>query len=568
MKTYVIGIDYGTDSCRGMLVDTERGQEVAAAVFEYPRWKQGLYCDPEKSQYRQHPLDYIEGLHAVLKALSESAGQDIVEQVVGISVDTTGSTPCVVDEGGQPLALRPEFAEDPDAMFVLWKDHTAVKEAEEITRVAKAWARGDKTSANPDYTRYIGGVYSSEWYFAKLLHIFRRSPAVKASFGSFVEHCDYIPAYLTGVTDAKSIQRSRCAAGHKAMWHQAFDGLPPNDFLAAIDPHLDGVRAKLYTDTFTADHRVGYLAKEIASQYGFSDRVAIGIGAFDCHMGAVGGNIHTKALVKVIGTSTCDIMIQDYDDVQDKLIEGICGQVDGSVVAGKIGLEAGQSAFGDFYAWFKRLLEWPLELVDEALKEAGQSEAFKGAGQIDAFKEAIQAKILQKLEAEASLLDPSDILTIDWINGRRTPFANQNLKAAIMGLDLSSDAPKIYHSIIEATVFGARLIVDQFMAYGFDIEEIVAIGGVAKKSKLAMQMMADVTGLVVKVSASDQAVALGAACFAAVVGGVYPTVEAAQAKMASDFERVYRPNPDLQPVYAQKYQAFKQLSALLEANFY
>lgn len=544
MKKYVIGIDYGTDSCRGMLVDTENGQEIAASVFEYPRWKQGLYCDPDQSMYRQHPLDHIEGLHYVLDSLSKAVPSEVIKQVVGISVDTTGSTPCIVDNDGVPLALLPEYSENPDAMFILWKDHTSVKEAEEITVAAKTWG-------GEDYTKYIGGVYSSEWYFAKLLHVFRKSPDIWSKFGSLVEHCDYIPAYLTGVKSAKDIKRSRCSAGHKSMWHESFNGLPSNAFFVAIDPLLDGVREKLFTETFTSDHSVGVLTADIAALYGFSNNVAIGIGAFDCHMGAVGGNIHTEALVKVIGTSTCDIMIQDYQVIGDKLIDGICGQVDGSVVAGKIGLEAGQSAFGDFYAWYRRLIEWPLSLIEDA-----------------SIKELISKQLLNILETAASEYGPSDILTIDWINGRRTPYANQNLKAAIMGLDLSSDAPKIYRSIIEATVYGAKLIVDQFTSYGIKINEIIAIGGVAKKSKLAMQIMADVTGLPVKVSASEQAVALGAACFAAVAGGVYQTIEEAQSKMASEFESVYYPNEMLKPIYEVKYQNYVKFSNLIEKHFY
>jgi len=544
MTKYVIGIDYGTDSCRGVVVDCQNGMEIAESVFYYPRWKSGKYCNQSLSMYRQHPLDYIEGLHDILKNLTNTVDDSIRTHIVGISVDTTGSTPCVVNNEGVPLALTEGFEEDPDAMFVLWKDHTSVEEAETITHVAKTWG-------GIDYTMYIGGVYSSEWYFAKLLHLFKVSPKVKEAFGSFVEHCDYIPAYLTGVKDARNIKRSRCAAGHKAMWHENFDGLPSETFLIKVDPLFENVRKKLYETTYTADISAGKIDKGIARQYNLSEDIEVGIGAFDCHMGAVGGNINTNALVKVIGTSTCDIVVKKNEEVENLLIDGICGQVDGSVIPGMLGMEAGQSAFGDFYAWYKQLLEWPLQFLENENE-----------------KEKIVAQLLFELENKASTLPPSTIVTLDWINGRRTPYANQHLKTAIMGLDLSSDAPKIYRSIIESTVFGAKAIVDRFLESGIKLEEIIAIGGVAKKSKLAMQIMADVTNMNVKVCESEQTVALGAACFAAVVSGVYTRVEVAQAHMASKIEKIYEPNSESVAAYKVTYEKFLKFADVIESAFY
>lgn len=541
---YVIGIDYGTDSCRGVIVSTSDGKEIAEHVFYYPRWAKKLYCKPEKSMYRQHPLDYIEGLHSILDELTTKAEQKVIDNIVGISVDTTGSTPCIVDDHGIPLAMKEEFKDNPNAMFVLWKDHTSVKEAEEITEKAKTWG-------GIDYTQYIGGVYSSEWYFAKLLHIFRNDLSVKDAFASFVEHCDFIPALLTGVDDVNDIKRSRCAAGHKGMWHESYNGLPSQEFLSEIDPLFNGLRDKLYDDTYTADVSVGTIDKRFVEAYGLPANVQIGIGAFDCHMGAVGGNIHDKALVKVIGTSTCDIVIKDNREVNNRLIEGICGQVDGSVVKGKLGMEAGQSAFGDFYAWYKSLLQWPLKFIKD-----------------DEERTRIENKMLYELEKEAKTLEPSEVITLDWINGRRTPYANQNLKSAIMGLDLSVDAPRLYRSIIESTVYGAKAIADQFKEYQIDLEEIIAIGGVAKKSSLAMQIMADVTNMTVKVAKSEQAVALGASCFAAVVGGVYETIEDAQKYMASPVEKIYEPNPENVEKYEKLYKKYLAFSKSQEKNFY
>lgn len=544
MEKYVIGIDFGSDSCRGIVVSTKDGHEVAESVFYYPRWKKGLYCDPAKSQYRQHPLDYIEGIDSLFGELTAAISKDVCDNIVGISVDTTGSTPCIVDETGMPLALRPEFAENPNAMFILWKDHTSVEEAELITATAKNWG-------GVDYTQYIGGVYSSEWYFAKLLHVFREDKSVKDAYVSFVEHCDFVPAYLTGVSSVHDVVRGRCSAGHKGMWHEDYDGLPAEDFLVAIDPLLKGVRDSLYVETFTAEKSVGTIRADLAEKYGLPQNIQVGGGAFDCHIGAVGGNIHTNALVKVIGTSTCDIVIKDNEEVAGKLIEGICGQVDGSVVSGKLGMEAGQSAFGDFYAWYKRLISWPLRFVED-----------------EAMREKVESKLLYELEKVAAELPPSDILTIDWINGRRTPYANQKLKAAIMGLDLSSDAPRVYRSIIEATVYGAKAIADRFKESGIELTEIIAIGGVAKKSKLAMQIMADVCDMKVLVAESEQAVALGAAIFASVAGGVYETIEEAQKHMASKVETVYTPNPEMVAVYKPLYENYLKFGDILEKEFY
>ncbi len=543
-KKYVIGIDYGTDSCRGVIVSTVDGSEIAEHVFYYPRWAKKLYCSPKDSMYRQHPLDYIEGLHSILENLTNTVNEEILKEIVGISVDTTGSTPCVVDERGMPLALKEEFKDNPNAMFVLWKDHTSVKEAEEITETAKNWG-------GIDYTQYIGGVYSSEWYFAKLLNIFRNDDAVRDAFHSFVEHCDFIPALLTGVDDVDAIKRSRCAGGHKSMWHEDYNGLPSQEFLSTIDSLFDGIREKLYDETFTADVSVGKIDGSFVEKYNLPENTKIGIGAFDSHMGAVGGNIHENALVKVIGTSTCDIVIKNNDEVKDQLIEGICGQVNGSVVKGKLGMEAGQSAFGDFYAWYKSILEWPLKFIEN-----------------DEDREAIADKILYALEKEAKKLEPSEVITLDWINGRRTPFANQNLKAAIMGLDLSVDAPRLYRSIIESTVYGAKAIADQFKNSNIELDQIIAIGGVAKKSALAMQIMADVTNMPVHVSKSEQAVALGAACFAAVVGGVYKTIEEAQENMASAIEITYEPEPKAVKKYEVLYKKYLAFAASQEKNFY
>jgi L-ribulokinase len=341
---YVIGIDFGTDSVRSVVVNTGNGQIAGTSVFDYPRWKKGLFCEPSANQFRQHPSDYLEGLEKSVKGALTGLNQEIVNNIAGISVDTTGSTPVPVDIEGVPLSLKPEFENDPDAMFVLWKDHTGVKEAAEINKLAVTWG-------GVDYTKFEGGIYSSEWFWAKILHVLRNSEKVRNNAFSWVEHCDWIPALLCGNTNPLKLKRSRCAAGHKAMWHNDFGGLPDEIFLTKLDPLLTGLRDRLFKETFTCEVEAGNLSEVWAKKLGLSTRVKVGVGAFDAHLGAIGGEIKPYQLVKVMGTSTCDMLVAPMEEVGEKLVAGICGQVDGSIVPGMLGLEAGQSAFGDIYAW-------------------------------------------------------------------------------------------------------------------------------------------------------------------------------------------------------------------------
>lgn len=551
---YTIGLDYGTDSVRSLVVNVATGEEVASAVFNYPRWKKGLYCDAPKNQFRQHPQDYLEGLEYTIKEALKQAPAGVAENVVGISVDTTGSTPVAVDEKGVPLSLTSGFQENPNAMFVLWKDHTAVKEAEEINQLARQW--------EIDFTKFEGGIYSSEWFWAKLLHVIREDAGVFRAAYSWVEHCDWIPAILTGNTNPKTLKRSRCAAGHKAMWHEAFGGLPSEDFLVALDPLLSGLRERLYKDTFTCDVSAGKLTPEWAQKLGLSTDVVVGVGAFDAHLGAVGAEIEPYYLSKVMGTSTCDMLIAPMEEVGDKLVSGICGQVDGSIVPGMLGLEAGQSAFGDIYAWFKKLLEWPIQnilaeskLVDDVTKQK----------LIDETSDKIIAKLSE--EAAKIPIEESGIVALDWMNGRRTPDANQNLKGAIAGLNLGSDAPRIFRALVEATAFGSKAINDRFIAEGVRIDGVIALGGVAKKSPFVMQIVADVLNMPIKVARSEQACALGSAMAAAVVAGVYSSTSEAQKKMGGGIETEYHPIPENVEKYKPLYEQYKKFGKLIEFEY-
>jgi L-ribulokinase len=550
-EAYVIGVDYGTDSVRTVLVDAANGREIVSSVFYYPRWKKQLYCNMYENQFRQHPLDYLEGLEQTIRECITKAGNAVASKVKAISVDTTGSTPVAVDRSGTPLALVEGFGENPNAMFVLWKDHTGVGEAAEIN------AHAQKFDIN--YLQYVGGIYSSEWFWAKLLHVLRSDKQVRDNLYSFVEHCDWIPFVLTGGTDAAGMKRGVCSAGHKALWAAEWGGLPPNDFFASLDPLLDGIRDRLFIQTYEADQAAGIISAEWAEKLGLPATVVIGVGAFDAHMGAVGGQIEPYHLSKVMGTSTCDMLVAPAADIGAHCVQGICGQVPGSIIPGMVGLEAGQSAFGDAYAWLKRLISWPLQelvasstLIAEEVKTSLVKEAMDGI-----------IPLLDKRAAELPV-DVDAELALDWFNGRRTPDANQMLTATITGLGLGSDAVRIYRAVVEATCFGAKAIADRFVEQGIPVKGLIGLGGVARKSPFVMQMMADVMNMPIRIHQSDQTCALGAAMFAATVAGVYPKVEDAMAAMGPGFDMTYQPDPLKVPIYRQRYEHYIKLGAFVE----
>ena len=479
--------------------------------------------------------DYIESLEISVKNALASCPSDVVDHIVGIAFDTTGSTPVMVDESGTPLALLPEFSENPNAMFILWKDHTAMKEADEINSVAHRWVI--------DYTKYSGGTYSSEWFWAKALHVLRSDEAVRRRAYSVVEHCDWMPALLTGVTHSKQIKRNRCAAGHKAMWHEEWGGLPSQEFLSAVDPLLDGYRSRLYDETVTSDTFVGYVTTEWCERLGLPHKVMVSAGVIDAHAGAIGVGIQERNMVCIMGTSTCDIVVAPYDEINNRCIDGICGQVDGSVIPGMVGIEAGQSAFGDIYAWFGKLLLWP-----ESLK--GKSVDSKNIG-----------KIIHLLDEEASKLPltAGDMVATDWFNGRRSPHVNMQLRASIWGLTLATTVSSLYKSLVEASAFGTRSIVEDIRRNGIKIDVIIGVGGISLKSPYVMQVLADVLGMEIRVSASRQACALGAAMLATTSAGIYPSLHVAQKMMSSGYAVIYKPNMDRHEIYTGLYLKYKEI---------
>lgn len=535
---YVIGADFGTDSVRSVIINSHNGQEITSSVFYYPRWKQQLYCNPASHQYRQHPSDYLEGIETSVRQCIVKAGPEIASRIKAISVDTTGSTPVAIDKTGTPLCFLPGMENNPNALFVLWKDHTSTGEAEEINRHAEKYP--------VNYLQFVGGIYSSEWFWAKLLHILREDDAIRKNIYSFVEHCDWIPYVLTGGNDASQLKRGVCSAGHKALYAAEFGGLPPDSFFSELDPLLKGFTDRLFTRTYTSAEKAGTISAEWAGKLGLPNDVVVGIGAFDCHMGAVGGQIEPYYLSKVMGTSTCDILVAPKADMENKLVKGICGQVDGSVIPGMIGLEAGQSAFGDAYAWFKNLLIWPLqEIEDETLRNK------------------ITDNLISRLSAEAAKipLNEKDELALDWLNGRRTPDANQLVKGAFTGLDLSTDAPRMFKALVEATCFGAKAITDRFIEEGIPVKGLIALGGVARKSPYVMQTMADVMNMPIRIHSSEQTCAAGAAMFAATAAGLYPTVEEAMKAMGQGFDKEYKPIRKNVALYKKRFKRYKKLGA-------
>jgi len=525
--SYVIGLDYGTSSVRALVVRCEDGMEVASNVWPYPHGDEGVITDPSNPVLaRQFPADYIEGLaHTVQGALAvaETGPGFRRDLIVGIGVDTTGSTPIPVDERCRPLTEQSRFADNPNAMAWLWKDHTAFAEAGEITR------KSDEDGL--PYMRMVGGTYSSEWFWSKLLHCARIDPEVFAAAHSWVECQDFVPGYLVGVTHPSQLRRGVCAAGHKALFNPEWGGLPSSEFLASLDPRLGDLRSRLYCEAFASDTEAGKLAPGVAETLGLPAGISVCVGAFDAHMGAVGSGIRPGTLVKVMGTSCCDIAVADGET---GFIPGMCGVVRGSVLPSMMGIEAGQSAIGDLYQWVAGRL-CPPEFREPDAHVALTQEALKlRPGQ-------------------------SGLLALDWNNGNRTILVDQRLTGLLIGQTLHTTAPEIYRAVVEATAFGALTIMRQMEMYGARIDSVVNCGGISEKSALVMQIYADVCNRPMKISRSAQSCALGAAIFASVTGGAHPDVAAAQAAMTGIKERVFVPDPESVAVYARLYRLYMQL---------
>jgi L-ribulokinase len=522
---FSIGVDYGTNSVRALVVRCRDGAELGTAVFNYPSGHQGVLLDPKDHHLaRQNPADYLLGLEAAVKgAIEQAEGTDgfDAQQVIGIGVDSTGSSPIPVDTANMPLALKEEWAGNLAAHCWLWKDHTAFSEAAEITALA--------AKLRPHYIAKCGNTYSSEWFWSKILHCRRTAPDVFEAAHSWVELADWIPSVLAGVTDPKAIRRGVCCAGHKALYADDWGGLPDKEFLANLDPALAELRDRLYEKAYDATKSAGALCEAWASRLDLPTGIRVAIGEMDVHYGAIGSGVCEGTLVKVIGTSTCDCgVIPANEAVPD--IPGICGIVKGAILPGYYGLEAGQSAVGDIFKWFAEGV-----LGDEALHAS--------------------------LSAEAAKLRPgqSGLLALDWNNGNRTILVDQRLTGLMLGSTLYTTRAEIYRALIEATAFGARAIIERFKAYGVRIDRVVCAGGIAEKNPLLMQIYADVTGCTMRVAGSSQACALGAAVSAAVLAGAHDDFRSAQAAMTRLKDISYTPNPENQAVYEKLYHLYYAL---------
>ncbi len=535
MSRYAIGLDFGTNSCRSLIVDVNNGRELASHVFAYPSGKDGVIIDAsDPNLARQNPADYILGIEAAVQgAIRKSKEVDPSfdpSNILGIGVDTTGSSPMPVDANGQALCFQERFKDNPAAMVWLWKDHTSYREAQQITQLA--------SEIRPHYLKKIGGAYSSEWWWSKILHCKSTARDVYDAAFSWVEICDWIPAVLTGDPAPQRIRRSVCAAGHKAIFNPAWQGLPDAEFLEKLSPGLGLLRPRLYDKAYTAENRAGTLSPEWARKLGLSPSVAVAVGAFDAHMGAVGAGIAPGTLVKIIGTSTCDILIHPHTEaLQD--IPGVCGIVDGSVMDGYYGIEAGQSGVGDIFLWFINTL------VSDRYGKTPEEQ-------------------FAKLEQAAAALRPgeSGLLALDWNNGNRTILVDARLTGLLVGQTLHTQPHEIYRALLEATGFGALVIIDRIEEYGVPIKDVVNCGGLAFKNALLMQIYADITGRTMKISGSEQTPALGAAVFAAVAAGKeaggHASVAAAQRAMVG-MGREYTPIPENHQVYRKLYSLYRRL---------
>ncbi len=535
MDKYVIGMDFGTNSCRSLLVRISDGKELASSVFPYPSGIDGVILDSENPNLaRQNPNDYLLGIELTIKDVllraKEIEPDFRNEDIIGIGIDTTGSSPMPVDESGLPMCLKDKFKDNPNAMVWLWKDHTSFLEAEHITNLA--------AEIRPQYLSKIGGKYSSEWFWSKILHCENVDPELFDAIYSWVEICDWIPAVLIGKTKPEEIKRSVCAAGHKAIYNLQWNGLPDKEFLNKLSPRLGNLRDRLYDKAYTSENLAGFLSKQWAEKLGLTENVAVAVGAFDAHMGAVGAGITEETMVKIIGTSTCDIMIWQNDKPLNDIV-GVCGIVDGSVINGYFGIEAGQSAVGDILLWFVNYLT------------------------PEKYGKTTEEKFLN-LEKAASELKPgeSGLLALDWNNGNRTILVDVRLSGLLIGQTLHTNPHEIYRALIEATAFGALKIIDRIEEYGVKIKDVVNCGGLAVKNPLMMQIYADVIGRPMKISKSEQTPALGAAIFAAVAAGKknggYDTIKEAQAAMTS-ISKIYNPDYEHHETYKMLYQLYCQL---------
>lgn len=550
-RHWVIGVDFGTDSARAVIVDARDGREAAHATALYPRWAEGRYQDPGRNLFRQHPLDYLDALTACVREALAQLDPPARREIAALSVDTTGSTPCPVDESGTPLALREEFAENPAAMFHLWKDHSATEEADEITEAFRHNADGI------DYTVHQG-PYSSEWFWAKALHTSRLHPEIRGAARSWAEHSDWLPSLLAGETSPRQMYRCACAAGHKGYWHSDWGGFPSERCLGAIDPCLVELRRSYETAPLPSTHALGRLTPQWAERLGLDVGVIVGGSSFDAHAGAVGAGVNEATMVLNLGTSAVDLFVAPGERFRNKDVSWAANAAEDSIIPGLTGLETGQASFGDLFAWLRRLALEPAEREIRA-------SALLDFRQRDALISELREGFLPEMQRQAQALDIRNIpAALDWFNGRRYPYVNERAKGAIAGLGVGSSAAEVYFALAASAAFGQRRILDALAAAGIEAHQLRAVGGIAQKSEFLMQLLSDVLGKTIHVSKSVQACALGAAIYAAVAAGLHPDIQSAQRAMCEGTLRSYRPDPARSAACGEAYARYLRLAERME----
>ena len=552
MKDFVIGLDYGTDSARAVLVNAHTGEQLAEAVHCYTRWAEGKFCDPLASRFRQHPLDYIEALKSVLHGVLD-ANRDVAPYIRAIAVDTTASTPCFTDENLQPLSLKAEYSENPDAMFVLWKDHTGVAEAAAIEEACH--------NAEVDYTQVSGYHYSAECFWSKVMHILGTNPDIRRDARSIIECSDFITATLTGTTDPKKARIGHCNASQKMFWSEDWGGFPPESFFEALDPAMVPILRSMNADKYTCDKPYGTISAQWAEELGLNTDVVIGCGNVDSHQGAIGAGVAYKQAMINLGTSGCCMFVIPNEVLQGRIIDGVFGQAESCIIPGLVGFEVGLSAFGDAYAWLRRILAYPtVEILAKSQKVDPQTR--------EQLVDEVMDNILVKLGEDASKITPrldAPFATV-WFNGRRSPEPNQMLWGSLMGLRLSTTAPELYYAIVEATALAMKTIVDHLEQRDIVFDSFIGVGGIAQKSPFVMQMLADAVGKPIRVSQTKQSCALGSAICASVVAGIYPTIEEAQKALCQPILRTYTPDAARRELLQKRHELYRAAGKFTEQH--
>lgn len=553
-KSVVAGIDFGSDSVRVLVLDTQTNEELGIAACEYPRWMKGMYCNPSKNIFRQHPQDYIDALESCFTQLSRTVD---LSRVGALAVDATGSTPAPVDSAGIPLALHEEFADNPNAMFWMWKDRSSRIEAEEITEALR--------KGGPDYTS-LQGTYNSEWWWAKILNAVRHDESIRQASASWLEHSDWIPNLLVGTKSIGMFSRNSCAAGHKVLYNQRLGGMIAVDRLISIDPYFARIADTFRLPPVNAGGIVGTISNEWAARLGLSVEAIVGMGSLDAHAGGVGAGICEGRLVKVIGTSTVDLFLTSYDQLANRQTHDACGLAENSIVPGYLGGEAGQAAFGDLFAWYKRILMWPLTGGTTPSSDFDESD-IDGASDATELAVRLGSSLLARLDGaaqERGLAAADGITALDWINGRRNPDLDEAATAALIGLRIGHDAVDVYAALAKSAVLGSKAIFESLRTVGISLDEVVLVGGIARKSPYICQLIADALGVPVMVLKEKEACARGASIFASVASGVFSSVPDAQKCLVPVFSPDYLPRVDFVSRLNADYLNYQSAAACLE----